>query len=105
MSNQFQAGAKVYVDGKHAAVVRDAYPKGSASYMFPHYRVDYCGGDRNVAVAWDRVGVGTIAAKHVVGVDLAVGSKDETSVVLVTKYLDGSMVVSGYEPSIDEVVD
>ena len=45
------------IDGRGEAIVRDAFPKGSTSYMFPHYRLDVVGGDRNVAVSLARVGV------------------------------------------------
>jgi hypothetical protein len=51
----FPSGAKVYVDGRDIATVRQAFPEGSTSYAFPHYKVDIFGGDRNVTVRWDRV--------------------------------------------------
>ncbi len=53
--NQFRSGAHVYVDGVDAAVVRSAWPEGSTSFMFPHYKVDIVNGDSNVAVAMYRV--------------------------------------------------
>jgi hypothetical protein len=53
----FPPGAKVYVDGRDLARVRQAFPEGSSSFMFPHYKVDFLDGDKNVAVAMSRVGV------------------------------------------------
>lgn len=53
----FPFGAKVYVDGRDLAVVKQAFPNGSSSYLFPHYNLDYVGGDKNVAVSLKRVGV------------------------------------------------
>ena len=58
----FPSGAKVFVDGRDLAIVRQAFPEGSSSYFSPHYKVDFVGGDRNVAVAMPRVGVKR--AKH-----------------------------------------
>ena len=52
----FPVGATVYVDKRRRARVRAAFPEGSTSYSFPHYRVDF-GGEKNVAVAWSRVSV------------------------------------------------
>ncbi len=51
----FPIGAKVLVDGLHEAWVRGAFPEGSTFY--PHYTVDFVGGDRGVKVQWKRVGV------------------------------------------------
>lgn len=51
----FSVGAKVLIDQRVAAVVRAYFPTGSSSYMFPHYKVDICHGDQNVAVAVGRV--------------------------------------------------
>ncbi len=53
----FPVGAKVYVDGVDLAVVNQAFPEGSSSYPFPHYKVSFVGGDKNVAIATRRVGV------------------------------------------------
>jgi hypothetical protein len=53
----FPPGARVLVDGRDEAIVKQAFPQGSSSYGFPHYKVDIVGGDRNVAVAMSRVGV------------------------------------------------
>jgi hypothetical protein len=53
----FPSGARVLVDGRDEAIVRQAFPKGSSSFMFPHYKVDFVGGDKNVAVNMKRVGV------------------------------------------------
>jgi hypothetical protein len=53
----FPTGARVCVDGRDQAIVRQAFPEGSSYYLFPHYKVDFVGGDRNVAVAIGRVGV------------------------------------------------
>jgi hypothetical protein len=54
----FPPGARVLVDGRDAAIVKQSFPEGSASFLFPYYRVDFVGGDKGVAVAIDRVGVG-----------------------------------------------
>jgi hypothetical protein len=53
----FQPGARVYLDGTDVAVVREAFPEGSSSFLFPHYKVDILRGDRNVAIHMSRVGV------------------------------------------------
>lgn len=56
----FRPGAHVRVlvgDGWYLAIVRAAFPQGSTSYAFPHYKVDMIGGERNVAVAMPRVSV------------------------------------------------
>lgn len=53
----FPVGARVLVDGQDEAIVKNAFPEGSASFLFPHYKLDFVGGDKNVAVAWQRVGV------------------------------------------------
>lgn len=53
----FPCGAKVLVDGRDVAVVKQAFPQGSSSYLFPHYKLDFVGGDKNVAVSMTRVGV------------------------------------------------
>lgn len=55
--NSFPIGARVYVDGRYIARIRAHFPKGSSSYAWPHYKLDYAGGDRDVAVACKRVGV------------------------------------------------
>lgn len=52
----FPPGARVLVDGRDEVVVRQAFPDGSSSYFFPHYKVDFIGGDKNVAVNMSRVG-------------------------------------------------
>ena len=51
------SGARAFADGEDEVIVRQAFPQGSTSYAFPHYKVDYVGGDRNVAIALSRVGV------------------------------------------------
>ena len=53
----FPTGARVYVDKRDEAIIQRAFPEGSASYLFPHYKVNFIKGDRNVAVALHRVGV------------------------------------------------
>lgn len=53
----FPPGAKVYINGRVLAKVREAFPEGSTSYSHPHYKVDIQGGERNVAVPFDQVGV------------------------------------------------
>jgi hypothetical protein len=55
--NTFPIGARVYVDGRDEAIVKQAFPEGSSSYTWAHYKVDFIDGDRNVAVALKRVGV------------------------------------------------
>lgn len=45
------------VDGRDAAIVRQAFPQGSSSYLFAHYKVDFIDGDRNVAVKIERVAI------------------------------------------------
>jgi len=50
-------GSRVVIDGKHEAVVRQVFKEGSSSFLFPHYRVDFLCGDKNVAVADFRVQV------------------------------------------------
>jgi hypothetical protein len=57
MAHTFPIGARVLVDGRDEAIVKQAFPKGSSSYAFPHYKVDMVGGDKNVAIKMDRVGV------------------------------------------------
>ena len=52
--NTLPVGARAKVDGC-SVVVKAAFPKGSTSYLFPHYKVDFVGGDKNVAVKWERV--------------------------------------------------
>jgi len=51
----FPYGTKVLLDKKDKAIVRQAFPVGSASYSFPHYKVDIIGGDKNVAIAMNKV--------------------------------------------------
>ena len=51
----FTIGARVLIDGQYPAIVRAAFPKGSTSYLFPHYKVDFVAGDKGAAVAWGRV--------------------------------------------------
>ena len=59
----FPVGARVLVDGKVQAIVKQYFPEGSSSFMFPHYKLDFVGGDRNVAVNVSRVGVGKKPSK------------------------------------------
>lgn len=53
----FPIGAKVLVDGRDLAIVKQAFPEGSSSFLFPHYKLDFLHGDKNVAVSLKRVGV------------------------------------------------
>jgi hypothetical protein len=55
--NVFPRGARVFIDGRDIALVKEAYPRGSSSFLFAHYKLDIIDGDQNVAVAWSRVGV------------------------------------------------
>ncbi len=34
----FPVGARVLVDGRDPAIVKQAFPEGSSSYLFPHYK-------------------------------------------------------------------
>jgi hypothetical protein len=47
-------GSRVLVDGCEV-IVRQVFLSGSSSYMFPHVKVDFVGGDRNVAVHLKKV--------------------------------------------------
>ena len=53
----FPVGAKVMVDGQFLALIKQAFPKGSSSFFFPHYKLDLIDGDRNVTVHMSRVSV------------------------------------------------
>ena len=53
----FPLGARVLVDGRDEAIVKQAFPEGSSSFMWPHYKLDFVGGDRNVVVNMSHVGV------------------------------------------------
>jgi len=50
----FSSGDRVKIDGQ-IAIVRQCFPEGSSSYFFPHCKVDFVGGDKNVAVNIARV--------------------------------------------------
>lgn len=54
-SKMFSPGTLVLIDGKVKAKVNAYFPEGSMSYLFPHYKVDFINGDKNVAVSVDRV--------------------------------------------------
>lgn len=55
----FPIGARVLVDGRDEAIVRAAFtsPVGSSSHPWPHYKLDFVDGDKNVTVHVSRVGV------------------------------------------------
>ncbi len=53
-SEGFPVGARVQVDGV-VAVVKAYWPEGTSSFLCPHYKLDFLGGDRNVAVHVSRV--------------------------------------------------
>lgn len=53
----FPIGARVLVDGRDQAIVKQFFPEGSSSFLYPHYKLDFVGGDLNVAVTVKRVGV------------------------------------------------
>lgn len=57
MNSEFPVGARVLVDGRFEAIVKASHPVGSESYMFPHYRLDFIDGKKDVVVAVRRVGV------------------------------------------------
>lgn len=52
----FPPGVRVLIDGRDEAIVREAFPQGSTSFLPPHYRVDVIDGDKNVKVAMGRIG-------------------------------------------------
>ena len=52
----FVRGARVYIDKRDRATVRDIFPSGSTSLAAPYYLVDFADGDRGVKVPWARVG-------------------------------------------------
>lgn len=56
-ARSFPPGALVLVDGRDKARVVQVFPEGSSSYLFPHYKLDFVNGDRNVAVNMKHVGV------------------------------------------------
>jgi hypothetical protein len=45
----------VYIDGKDAAIIKAYFLEGSCFFMFPHCKVDFINGDKNVAVSLNRV--------------------------------------------------
>jgi hypothetical protein len=53
----FPLGAKVYVNGRDLAIVKQAFPEGAEGRRWPHYKVDFVDGDKNVVVHWKNVGV------------------------------------------------
>jgi hypothetical protein len=53
----FPHGAKVLIDGEVLATVKQCFPEGSSSYLFPHYKVDVIDGDKNMAVSMSRISV------------------------------------------------
>lgn len=53
----FPIGARVLVDGRDEAIVKQFFPEGSSSFLWPHYKLDFVGGDFNVVVSPARVGV------------------------------------------------
>lgn len=55
MTMAFRPGMGVLIDGRDRAEVCQSFPDGSSSNAFPHYKVDYVDGDRNVAVGASRV--------------------------------------------------
>ena len=57
----FPIGARVWVDGRDLAIVKGAFPEGSSSYLFPHYKLDFIQGDKNVAVSMKRVAASPVS--------------------------------------------
>ena len=55
MRRTIASGTTVLVDGRYRAIVREAFPEGSTSFRFSHYKVDMVDGDKNVAVAMSRI--------------------------------------------------
>jgi len=52
----FPIGARIFVDGRDEAIVQQAFPEGSHTHLFPHYKLKFLEGERNVVVATTRVG-------------------------------------------------
>lgn len=57
MGEIYSPGTIVYINGKHAAKVRQAWPEGSTSPFGSHYTVDFFDGEKNVRVPWNSVGL------------------------------------------------
>jgi len=59
VSHVFPVGARVLVDGRNEAIVLQAFPSGSTSFLFPHYQLKYPGAPpgETFVVATSRVGV------------------------------------------------
>jgi hypothetical protein len=55
--SQFPIGARVLVDGRDEALVKDQHYNGCTSQLSPHYHVSFVEGDENVRVPWGSVGV------------------------------------------------
>ncbi len=55
--SQFPIGARVLVDGRDEAIVKDQHWNGCSSQHSRHYHVSFVEGDENVRVPWDSVGV------------------------------------------------
>jgi hypothetical protein len=52
---KFTVGSIVFIDGKTKATVKEYFSEGSTSYLFPHCKVDFLNGDKNVSVSTKRV--------------------------------------------------
>jgi hypothetical protein len=57
MKHFFPVGATVLVDGRDRVRVTQVFPEGSTFFLYPHYVVDFQGGDKGVKVLASRVGV------------------------------------------------
>lgn len=95
--NTFPIGSRVLVDGSKEALIKGVFPEGSVSYSFPHYKIDYRDGDKNVAVAMVRLGNATIVesfenADEAMKAYVWASSKDTFSVTL--QDLDSGMFVA-----------
>ncbi len=55
----FPPGARVLIEGRHEAIVRQYFHDGSHALRAAHYKVDFIDGDRNVCVHVNRVSVET----------------------------------------------
>lgn len=56
MPDMFKFGARVYIDGQDEAIIQSAWPEGTYFHPWPHYKVNFINGDKNVVVNITRVG-------------------------------------------------
>jgi len=53
----YPIGAKILVDGHRPAIIMEAYPEGSTSYLFAHYVLRFVGSTERTIIAMSRVGI------------------------------------------------